>query len=251
VGALPVAVRKTADAEMRAMVAMMDRLLPPDSVAARAGALIKRITTATGAALDPYPAQPPSLGRGAAVFNEQCIQCHGATGRGDGPKARHLEGPPPADLADRTSMADVSPVDAYRKVTIGVAGTAMPEFEESLSPEDRWAVATYVATLRTDEGTVRAGATLYAAKCATCHGATGGGDGPFASSISVRLPALRDLAVQGPLTDRDLEQLVLHRPSSGCFRPPSIRARRDRLRRRRSPPCAVRSIPRSRFAPIR
>jgi high-affinity iron transporter len=211
VGALPVAVRKTADAEMRAMVAMMDRLVPPDSVAARAGALIKRITTATGAALDPYPVQPPSLARGAAVFKEQCIQCHGATGRGDGPKARHLEGPPPADLADPTSMADVSPVDAYRKVTIGVAGTGMPEFEESLSPEDRWAVATYIATLRTDEGTVRAGATLYAAKCATCHGATGGGDGPFASSISVRLPALRDLAVQGPLTDRDLEQLVLHR----------------------------------------
>jgi len=211
VGALPVAVRKTADAEMRAMVAMMDRLVPPDSVAARAGALIKRITTATGAALDPYPVQPPALARGAAVFKEQCIQCHGATGRGDGPKARHLEGPPPADLADRTSMADVSPVDAYRKVTIGVAGTAMPEFEESLSPEDRWAVATYIATLRTDEGTARAGATLYAAKCATCHGATGGGDGPFASSISVRLPALRDLAVQGPLTDRDLEQLVLHR----------------------------------------
>src|SRR5207245_1695570 len=183
----------------------------PASVAARAAALIKRITSATGAALDPFPGQPPSLARGAAVFKEQCIQCHGATGRGDGPKARHLEGPPPADLADGTAMADVSAVDAYRKVTIGVAGTAMAEFEESLSSEDRWAVAMYIATLRTDPGMVRAGATLYAAKCSTCHGATGGGDGPFAASISVHLPALRDLAVQGPLTDRDLEQLVLHR----------------------------------------
>ncbi|HZI22796.1 MAG TPA: FTR1 family protein, partial [Gemmatimonadales bacterium] len=43
-----------------------------------------------------------------------------------------------------------------------------------------------------------------------CHGSTGGGDGPFATSLSVHLPALRDLAVQGPLTDRDLDQLVLH-----------------------------------------
>ncbi|HEV2751068.1 MAG TPA: FTR1 family protein [Gemmatimonadales bacterium] len=210
VGYLPVAVRATADADMLAMLAMIDRVVPPDSVASRADALIKRITTATGAALDPYPTQPPSLARGAAVFKEQCTQCHGASGHGDGPKAKHLEGPPPADLADRTSMADVSPVDTYRKVTIGVAGTAMPEFEESLSPEDRWAVALYIATLRTDDGTVRAGATVYAAKCATCHGAAGGGDGPFAASISVRLPALRDLAVQGPLTDHDLEQLVLH-----------------------------------------
>jgi high-affinity iron transporter len=210
VGSLPAAVRATVAADMRAMVAMIDRKVAPDSVAARAGALIKRITAATGAALDPFPTQPPSLARGAAVFKEQCVQCHGPAGHGDGPKARHLEGPPPADLADRTAMADVSPVDAYRKVTIGVAGTAMPEFEESLSPDDRWAVATYIATLRTDDAMVRAGSTLYAAKCASCHGATGGGDGPFATSLSVHLPALRDLAVQGPLTDRDLDQLVLH-----------------------------------------
>jgi len=148
---LPAAVRASADADMRAMLAMMDRLVPPDSVAAQAGTLIKRITTAMGAALDPFPGQPPSLARGAAVFKEQCIQCHGSTGRGDGPKARHLQGPPPADLADRTAMADVSLVDAYRKVTIGVAGTAMPEFEESLSSDDLWAVATYIATLRTDD----------------------------------------------------------------------------------------------------
>ncbi|HZH80615.1 MAG TPA: FTR1 family protein, partial [Gemmatimonadales bacterium] len=210
VGALPAAVRATAAADMRAMVAMIDRKVAPDSVAARAGALIRRITAATGAALDPFPTQPPSLARGAAVFREQCVQCHGTAGHGDGPKARHLEGPPPADLADRTAMADVSPVDAYRKVTIGVAGTAMPEFEESLSADDRWAVATYIATLRTDDAMVRAGSTLYAAKCASCHGSTGGGDGPFATSLSVHLPALRDLAVQGPLTDRDLDQLVLH-----------------------------------------
>ena len=209
-GSLPVAVRATADADMRAMVAMIDRKVAPDSVAARAAALIRRITAATGAALDPFPGQPPSLARGAAVFKEQCVQCHGEAGHGDGPKARHLEGPPPADLADRTAMADVSPVDAYRKVTIGVAGTAMPEFEESLSPDDRWAVATYIATLRTDDAMIRAGSTLYTAKCASCHGSTGGGDGPFVTSLSVRLPALRDLAVQGPLTDRDLDQLVLH-----------------------------------------
>ena len=210
VGSLPAAVRATADADMRAMVAMIERKVAPDSVAARAGALIKRITAATGAVLDPFPTQPPSLARGAAVFKEQCVQCHGTAGHGDGPKARHLEGPPPADLADRTAMADVSPVDAYRKVTIGVAGTAMPEFEESLSPDDRWAVATYIATLRTDDAMVHAGSTLYATKCASCHGSTGGGDGPFATSLSVHLPALRDLAVQGPRTDRDLDQLVLH-----------------------------------------
>jgi len=54
-------------------------------------------------------------------------------------------------------MITVSPVDVYRKLTIGVAGTAMPQFEETLSPEDRWAVASYVATLRADDAMVREG----------------------------------------------------------------------------------------------
>src|SRR5207344_2806465 len=96
----------------------------------------------------PFPTRPPSLVRGAAVYREQCIQCHGATGRGDGPKAKGLVGPPPADLGDRAELAGVSPVDMYRKIAIGVEGTGMPEYAQSLSSDDRWAVTTYVGTLR-------------------------------------------------------------------------------------------------------
>src|SRR2546428_1358257 len=107
-------------------------------------------------------------------------------------------------------MSAVSPVDVYRKVTIGVAGTAMPQFEETLAPEDRWAVATYVATLRAGSGEEREGEGLYAAHCASCHGATGGGDGPLAASLSVQPPALRDLAIQGRFSDDELIELILH-----------------------------------------
>src|SRR5207237_627759 len=144
-----------------------------------------------------------------AVDQEQCAEWHGARARGDGAKATHLQGPPPASLADREGMSTVSPVDVYRKLTIGVAGTAMPQFEETLSPEDRWAAATYVATLRADEGLVREGEGRYATTCASCHGATGGGDGPLAATLSIRPPAPRDLAVQGRFTDRELEGLIL------------------------------------------
>src|SRR3989442_2927450 len=106
-------------------------------------------------------------------------------------------------------MSAVSPVDVYRKLTIGVAGTAMPQFEETLSPEDRWAVASYVATLRADDAMVREGEGIYAAQCASCHGPTGGGDGPLAQSLSVRPPALADLAVLGRFTDQELTRLIL------------------------------------------
>ena len=208
--ALPVAVRELAASELRVLRGMVERVAPPDTVARRAAALVQRIAAAAGGALDPFPLRPPSLVRGAAVYREQCVQCHGEHGRGDGPKAKQVEGPPPADLTDRRRLAGVSPVDAYRKITIGVAGTAMAQFEETLSPEDRWAVTTYVATLRAGEGDVREGEGLYAAQCASCHGAAGGGDGPLAATLSVRPPALRDLAVQGRFSDEELVELVLH-----------------------------------------
>lgn len=209
VPSLPAAVRAPADSGLGLLHAMFQRAAPPDSVAQQAAVLIQRIAAAAGGALDPFPAGPPSLARGAAIFREQCQPCHGATGRGDGPKARHLEGPAPASLADPAVMGTASPVDVYRKLTIGVAGTAMPEFEETLSPEERWAVATYVASLRADERTVREGEGLYAAHCGSCHGATGGGDGPVAAQLSVRPPALRDLAVQGRFSDQELGDLTL------------------------------------------
>src|SRR5256885_5275120 len=209
VGALPRAVRATADSDLVALRAMLVRAAPPDSVTARAGLLVQHIATAVGGALETFPVRPPSLARGAAVYQEQCAQCHGAAGQGDGPKAKQLQGPPPASLVDREAMSTVSPLDVYRKLTLGVAGTAMPQFEETLSPEDRWAVATYAATLPADDAMVREGEGLYAAQCASCHGATGGGDGPLAKSLSVRPPALADLAVLGRFTDQELTRLIL------------------------------------------
>jgi high-affinity iron transporter len=209
VGSLPRAVRATVDSDFVALRALLDRAAPPAAVAARAALLVQHIAAVAGGALETFPTRPPSLVRGAAVYQEQCVQCHGPTGQGDGPKAKHLQGPPPASLADREAMSTVSPLDVYRKLTLGVAGTAMPQFEETLSPEDRWAVATYVATLRAGEGLVREGEGRYATTCASCHGATGGGDGPLAATLSVRPPALRDLAVQGRYTDRELEELIL------------------------------------------
>src|SRR5260370_1283075 len=179
---------------------MLERVAPPDSVAARAATLVGRIAATVGGAIEAFPSHPPSLVRGAAVYQEQCAACHGPQGRGDGPKAAQLEGPHPASLADREGMSTGSPVDVYRKLTIGVAGTAMPQFEETLSPEDRWAVATYVATLRADEGTVREGEGQYFAACASCHGATGGGDATLAAALSLPPPALHYFAAHGRLT---------------------------------------------------
>jgi len=145
---LPAAVRPAADSALRVIAVMLDRLAAPDSVERVADALVARISAAVGGPLEPPPSRPPSLARGAAVYRERCAACHGETGRGDGPKAKSLKGPRPASLADPAVMGSTSLLEIFRKIAIGVPGTAMPEFAADLSDDDRWAVAAYVATIQ-------------------------------------------------------------------------------------------------------
>lgn len=153
---LPVAIRAPTDSDFTLITAQLDRLAPPAEVEASARRIISRVAAALGQGVEPLPTRQPSVERGARVYRAQCVECHGARGKGDGPKAAHLEGPPPPSLADSQLMAAVAPVDVFRRVTIGVPGTAMPEFEEALSIDDRWAVTAYVMTLSGGSGSIRA-----------------------------------------------------------------------------------------------
>jgi high-affinity iron transporter len=144
---LPAGLHPYADSALAELRGMLDRLAPAGAVEALAASLSARIAASVGGAVIPTPSRPPSVARGAEVYRVQCAFCHGNAGAGDGPKAGSLTGPPPTDLADRELVGSLSPVDIYRRITIGVAGTAMPEFEPTLSEDDRWAVTAYVATL--------------------------------------------------------------------------------------------------------
>lgn len=146
--ALPLAVRAAADSQLTLIADLIATLAPPATVIRHADALTRAIAASVGGALDPTPRRPPSVARGRTVYGERCAVCHGDRGRGDGPQAAAVVGPPPADLADRAVMGDATPVDVYRRVSLGVPGTAMPPFEGVLSDEDRWAVASFVLTLQ-------------------------------------------------------------------------------------------------------
>ena len=150
IDALPTAARPGSRRSLSLIAELLEQLAPPDAVRRATDSLVAHITLAAGGpdVLEPLPSNPPSLARGADVFRERCAQCHGESGRGDGPKAKTLEGPPPADLADPAIMGGMSLVDLYRRIAIGTPGTAMPEFAGDLSPEDRWAVVSYVAALQ-------------------------------------------------------------------------------------------------------
>lgn len=133
--------------EIDSLIDLVNRLAAPDSIDARVGRLATALSHRFGVALDEIPSETPSLARGASLYQTNCASCHGNLGRGDGPMARGLD-PKPADLADGSSLRDQSPLDFYRRISIGVVGTAMPAFEARLPAEDRWAVALYATLLR-------------------------------------------------------------------------------------------------------
>jgi high-affinity iron transporter len=124
------------------------------------------LSAAVGIPLDPSPRGVPSLAAGAAVYRDRCATCHGPSGRGDGPQAPGLN-PPPADLTDPALRA-TSPLDFFRKINVGVAGTAMPAFQGALGEDDRWTVALYAASLRAGEADRRGGADVVRRLCPDC-----------------------------------------------------------------------------------
>jgi len=145
--ALPASGTAELKAGISRMLGFVTATAPSDSVTGVAHAVIASLGSRYQIALDDVPDQAPSLARGAAVYQTTCARCHGALGRGDGADGSGLD-PAPTNLADATSLTDVSPLDFYRRITVGTAGTAMPAYESGLSAEDRWAVALYASTLR-------------------------------------------------------------------------------------------------------
>ena len=113
----------------------------------------------------PYPKTLPSLAVGKQVYDENCAQCHGVTGKGDGPgrETMNPKNPAPANFTDLERMASLSPFKAFNTATFGVEGTAMAFFA-ALSEEQRWQVAFYVLSLRFSADSARAGAALLQSK---------------------------------------------------------------------------------------
>ena len=129
------------------LLALVSAVAPPDSLDGAVRAFAAALAGHYDVVLDQLPAKAPSLARGAQIYRDNCAGCHGDAGAGNGALGAGLD-PPPADLTRWADLSDQSPLDYYRRVSIGVVGTAMPAFEARLPAEDRWAVALYASTLR-------------------------------------------------------------------------------------------------------
>ena len=92
---------------------------------------------------NPIPADDASIAAGKAAYAANCLACHGAKGKGDGPAAPSLKRP----VGDLSSQKAQEQTDGalFWKITEG--RPPMPAFEKLLAEDQRWHVVNYIRTL--------------------------------------------------------------------------------------------------------
>ncbi len=145
--------------------------------------------------------------RGKAVYDAHCVECHGPSGRGDGPSAGYLT-PRPRDFTTgkykiRTTETGSVPSDEdlLGSVQHGLYGTAMPGWQRILADTDIADVVQYIKTLSPQFATparpipigdgipssptsVARGEQVYGKlQCDKCHGTDGRGTGAVTTAF--------------------------------------------------------------------
>ena len=98
----------------------------------------------------PPPPPPPEvaadalLTQGRAIYLGRCATCHGNLGRGDGPIAGHLIGPPVGNLTDDNWKHGDRPDQVLAVIGQGVPNTRMEGWSRVLDPPELRAIAAYV-----------------------------------------------------------------------------------------------------------
>ncbi|MCC6457958.1 MAG: c-type cytochrome [Caldilineaceae bacterium] len=88
---------------------------------------------------------PQQLKQGRALYQQNCVACHGEQGRGDG-FAAPLSISDEPDFTDLRAAAGASPALYYAKIARGGMGTGMPNWGTILTEDELWALVDYLQT---------------------------------------------------------------------------------------------------------
>ncbi len=99
-----------------------------------------RVSPRKAKIINPIPADDASLALGKKIYQRECLECHGKTGKGDGPEASELE-KTVGDFTD-PKMLEQSDGAIFWKISTG--RRPMPGFKKLLTDEERWHVINYI-----------------------------------------------------------------------------------------------------------
>ncbi len=96
----------------------------------------KRIPASVAKKRNPYPPGPHSLEVGQSIYYDECRQCHGKNGLGDGDEGTDLTA---------ESVRSMSDGELFWQIRTGVG--PMPSYRKTLSKEDTWHVINYLRSV--------------------------------------------------------------------------------------------------------
>jgi mono/diheme cytochrome c family protein len=89
-------------------------------------------------------------GAGSAIYEKQCLRCHGEQGKGDGPASKLLK-TKPHDLTDKAFMGKLSDEDLFKIIAKGGEGVGksklMPAYEQKLKEKEIRDLVAFIRSL--------------------------------------------------------------------------------------------------------
>ena len=95
---------------------------------------------------NPLQSSSAALAAARAIYLDKCVQCHGETGKGDGPDAA-MYYPAPASLTDAKRMNAATDGELFYEISEG--RKPMPSFKKRLTEEQRWQLVLLVRSFST------------------------------------------------------------------------------------------------------
>jgi mono/diheme cytochrome c family protein len=129
---------------------------------------------------------------GEKIYLDRCWACHGLGGDGAGPASRGMK-PPAPDFTLPDAFQQKSDNDLLDAILKGKEGTSM--YPQGVDPQSAVDLVAFLRTFAQSPGREKnflealahadkdAGRALYNQRCWPCHGPTGRGNGPAASSL--------------------------------------------------------------------
>jgi len=93
---------------------------------------------------NPLPPSEPTLKAARRIYLDECAQCHGEHGKGDGPEAM-MHSRAPADLTDAGRLNTITDGEIFYQISEG--RKPMPSFKKRLTEDQRWGLVFLVRSL--------------------------------------------------------------------------------------------------------